>query len=69
MIESASRASSPVVERHGDRLDPDEYKNAKKNLKKAILEHYRYLELLQNYRVSLNIFDNHGVKTECYDRY
>ncbi|ESK90170.1 signal transduction protein [Moniliophthora roreri MCA 2997] len=38
----------------GHTLDPDEYRNAKKKLKKAVLEHYRGLELLHNYRV-LNI--------------
>ncbi|KAF5345945.1 hypothetical protein D9758_011435 [Tetrapyrgos nigripes] len=35
-------------------LDPEEYQNAKKKLKKAVLEHYRVLEMLHNYRV-LNI--------------
>ncbi|KAG7441122.1 SPX-domain-containing protein [Guyanagaster necrorhizus] len=32
-------------------LDPDEYQNAKKKLNKAVLEHYRGLETLHNYRV------------------
>ncbi|THU92838.1 EXS-domain-containing protein [Dendrothele bispora CBS 962.96] len=35
-------------------LDPDEYQRAKRTLKKAVLEHYRGLEMLHNYRV-LNI--------------
>ncbi|KAF8637930.1 hypothetical protein AX17_002551 [Amanita inopinata Kibby_2008] len=34
--------------------DPDEYLYARKKLKKATLEHYRGLELLQNYRI-LNV--------------
>jgi hypothetical protein len=33
--------------------DPDTYLQAKKKLKKAIIEHYRLLEMLQNYRVGL----------------
>ena len=32
-------------------LDPDEYQHAKKRLKKAVLEHYRALQMLHNYRV------------------
>ncbi|KAL1741799.1 EXS family-domain-containing protein, partial [Schizophyllum fasciatum] len=35
-------------------LDPDDFHNAKRSLKKAVTEHYRALELLQNYRI-LNI--------------
>ncbi|KAK1235825.1 Xenotropic and polytropic retrovirus receptor 1 [Marasmius sp. AFHP31] len=35
-------------------FDPDEYHTAKKRLKKAVVEHYRLIELLHNYRV-LNI--------------
>ncbi|KAJ7682999.1 SPX domain-containing protein [Mycena rosella] len=33
------------------RLDPDEYYDAKHKLKKAVLEHYRGLEVLHNYRI------------------
>ncbi|KIY70705.1 SPX-domain-containing protein [Cylindrobasidium torrendii FP15055 ss-10] len=32
-------------------LDPEDYANAKKKLKKAVTEHYRVLEMLHNYRV------------------
>ena len=34
-------------------LDPDEYQHAKKRLKKAVLEHYRALQMLHNYRVTV----------------
>ncbi|KAG6825899.1 hypothetical protein H0H92_001930, partial [Tricholoma furcatifolium] len=39
--------------RHGQVLssDPEDYFHAKKKLKKAVLEHYRGLEVLQNYRI------------------
>ncbi|KAG5349908.1 hypothetical protein C0989_001312 [Termitomyces sp. Mn162] len=41
---------SPV--RHtGLSADPEDYLFAKKKLKKAVLEHYRGLEVLQNYRI------------------
>ncbi|KAI0319243.1 SPX domain-containing protein [Amylostereum chailletii] len=33
------------------RLDPDEYQRARKRLKKAVLEYYRGLETLNNYRI------------------
>ncbi|TRM56258.1 EXS family-domain-containing protein, partial [Schizophyllum amplum] len=35
-------------------VDPDDYQHAKRRLKQAVAEHYRALELLQNYRI-LNI--------------
>ncbi|KAF5390741.1 hypothetical protein D9757_004545 [Collybiopsis confluens] len=37
-----------------DDLNPEDYENAKKKLQKAVIEHYRGLEMLQNYRI-LNI--------------
>ncbi|KAJ7100199.1 SPX domain-containing protein [Mycena belliarum] len=38
-----------------EHLDPKAYLNARRKLKKAVLEHYRGLEMLHNYRV-LNIY-------------
>ncbi len=35
----------------GARLDPDEYLQARKQLKRAVSEHYHGLEVLNNYRV------------------
>jgi hypothetical protein len=35
----------------GARLDPDEYLHARKQLKRAVSEHYHALEVLNNYRV------------------
>jgi hypothetical protein len=35
----------------GEILDPDEYLHARKQLKRAVLEHYHALEVLNNYRV------------------
>jgi hypothetical protein len=35
----------------GAKLDPDEYLHARKQLKRAVLEHYHALEVLNNYRV------------------
>lgn len=35
----------------GAKLNPDEYLQARKQLKRAVTEHYRALEVLNNYRV------------------
>lgn len=35
----------------GAKLDPDEYLHARKQLKRAVSEHYHALEVLNNYRV------------------
>lgn len=35
----------------GATLDPDEYLHARKQLKRAVAEHYHALEVLNNYRV------------------
>ncbi len=35
----------------GATLDPDEYLQARKKLKRAVSEHYHALEVLNNYRV------------------
>ncbi|KAJ4473080.1 hypothetical protein J3R30DRAFT_762073 [Lentinula aciculospora] len=41
-------------------LDPEEYQTAKKKLNKAVFEHYRGLEMLQNYRVQFHAdFEHH----------
>ncbi|TFY73631.1 hypothetical protein EWM64_g10381 [Hericium alpestre] len=42
------RSASPERTRT---LDPEEYQDARKRLKKAVLEFYRYLEVLNNYRI------------------
>ncbi|KAG8807091.1 hypothetical protein FRC17_004659 [Serendipita sp. 399] len=44
---SRQRAASP----HASRLDPEEYQNAKKGLKRVMLEFYRGVEYLSNYRI------------------
>ncbi|KAM5537632.1 hypothetical protein V8D89_008710 [Ganoderma adspersum] len=55
---SANKKSRPGSPKHGKglplRYDPEEYQHAKKQLKKAVLECYRGLELLNNYR-TLNL--------------
>ncbi|KAK7044716.1 signal transduction protein [Favolaschia claudopus] len=43
-----------VADSRTAQLDPDEFHSAKSQLKRAVLEHYRGLETLQNYRI-LNI--------------
>ncbi|KAJ7512758.1 SPX domain-containing protein [Mycena galericulata] len=42
-------------ERWHEHLDPKAYLNSRRKIKKAVLEHYRGLEMLHNYRV-LNIY-------------
>ncbi|KAI5834222.1 hypothetical protein K523DRAFT_231066, partial [Schizophyllum commune Tattone D] len=49
------RSSTPQPRRRV-MLDPDEYQHAKKRLKKAVLEHYRALQMLHNYRVRASFF-------------
>ncbi|CCA74266.1 related to putative phosphate transporter 1 [Serendipita indica DSM 11827] len=50
-----SSSRQPGISRSGspnpNHLDPDEYHNAKKKLKKAVLEFYRGIEYLHNYRI------------------
>ncbi|KAJ8503472.1 hypothetical protein ONZ45_g10826 [Pleurotus djamor] len=48
---SQGRETQPGTPRE---LDPEEYHHAKKKLKRAVIEHYRGLEALKNYRI-LNI--------------
>lgn len=43
----ASSASASRLNRY----DPDEYERARRRVKKALLEHYRAIETLNNYRV------------------
>ncbi|KAF8887598.1 EXS family-domain-containing protein [Infundibulicybe gibba] len=45
-----SGAATPRPEARKRSLDPDDYLYAKKKLKKAVVEHYRGLEVLHNYR-------------------
>jgi hypothetical protein len=49
----AGVAGDPGVHRlaGGATLDPDEYLHARKQLKRAVSEHYHALEVLNNYRV------------------
>ncbi|KAJ7269844.1 EXS family protein/ERD1/XPR1/SYG1 family protein [Mycena rebaudengoi] len=49
-----NRNTSTETDHGSGHLDPDEYFDARHKLKKAVLEHYRGLEMLQNYRI-LNI--------------
>jgi SPX domain protein involved in polyphosphate accumulation len=50
-IGNAARNADSAEFSQKERLDPDEYKHARKNLKKAVFEHYRHLEELNDYRV------------------
>ena len=49
-----SRTHNPSGGAKAAKLDPDEYLQARKQLKRAVLEHYHALEVLNNYRVSLH---------------
>lgn len=44
-IKVKARKSADGAEVHEGRLDPEEYQHAKKKLKKALTEHYRYAPL------------------------
>ncbi|KAI0760362.1 SPX domain-containing protein [Fomes fomentarius] len=49
-----SAPGSPKKVAKGPKYDPEEYQHAKKQLKKAVLECYRGLEVLNNYRVCVS---------------
>jgi hypothetical protein len=48
-LEPTGQPSSP------SKFEPEEYRNAKKQLKRAVLEFYRGVEYLHNYRVRTRI--------------
>jgi hypothetical protein len=56
---TAPDGDAPSTSRHGPsrqpspqpKFDPEDYQNAKKKLKRAVLEFYRGVEYLHNYRV------------------
>lgn len=52
-VTAAKNSGTPTFA-YRARLDPEEYKYARKKLKRAVQEHYRGLEVLNNYRI-LNI--------------
>nr|GAT52934.1 signal transduction protein [Mycena chlorophos] len=48
---SSSNLSLPEPLSADRQLDPDDFHDAKHKLRKAVMEHYRALEMLQNYRI------------------
>jgi hypothetical protein len=48
----------PKTRKTPSKFDPNDYELARKRLKKAMLEHYRGLEALNNYRVTFSTTDS-----------